>query len=519
MKRLIALLLTLVLALSAGLIPAWAAEVPSDPTAIANPNAVGYSAANVLAYPTDGLTDIKDYDAATYASTAAYVISDEDGLVKFSQIVNGTNSYAAQTFEGKDVVLAKTLNMSGKDMYPIGYNVFTATSGQNNGGAQWAIVKEATYKFKGNFYGNGYEIKNYVPTSAAGGQGGYDSYTLGLFGVVDKAVIRDVQVTTGCSFIMNNRTGGHSMAGAIASVALMNTSIINCMSAASDIRASYAGGIVGRMGDSNIVAYCTNKTAVRGDNTVGGISAWAGAVTIQNCANNTGFGAGNPAWIGGLIGWAAGNIGINNTILQMNKIQSTSKSTNMYVGGLVGRVQGSFVVTATDTRIFSMGEISLTEDSGATVGDFISPRIGSSQFVGTRTYNLDGMLNISCQYVENAAGTEASLRVISALNGIEGYKEVGFQYKLNGGTTIKSKQIKTVFQTIYANDAEVVPGDHFGENANYFSTIVIDGIDSANYGTELCFRYYVVLEDGTYVMGSWSSPVSITSLKAAESSN
>ncbi len=511
MKRLIALLLTLVLALSAGLIPAWAAEVPSDPMAIANPNAVGYSAANILAYPTDGLTDIKDYDATNLKD--AYQITDADGLVKLSQIVNGESGYTAQNFAGKAIVLAADLDMTGKTMNPIGYGDFGCEY------STWATIKNGVATpFQGYFYGNGHTIKNLtIKETYSETTGTYTTW--GLFGEVSETVVRDLILDESCSVSSSFSTDSACgiLVGFVGSITA-KTTILNCFVAGSVTGKQNVGAIAGRQIGSVEIAYCSTSPAMYGTLAVGGVIGYSGAVTIKNCLSTGSVTGKNPAWIGGVIGWLpdAGTT-IENCTIGLSGITTSYHAANLAVGGLIGRCHQASTTLKTNT-VYSLGTVNFTN---ANHTNTVAAPFVMTSGIGAQPTTIDGcvdltpMMNISCQYVENAAGTEASLRVITALNNVDDYTEIGFEYKLADGTVVESKQVDMVFESIYANGAKVEPGDHFGTVANYFSTIVIDGIGSANYDTAICFRSYVVLADGTCVYGAWTSGVSINSLKNA----
>ncbi len=518
MKRLIALLLTLVLALSAGLIPAWAAEVPSDPTAIANPNAVGYSAANVLAYPTtgDGIIDIMDYDSATYAATKAFVISSPEGLVKLSEIVNDTNEETKlqYPFTGKAIVFACDLDMTGKTMAPIGYEVYA----DENAGT----YNVNTCTFFGTVYGNGYTISNLKIQAEGAASGQY--YSVGLFGAVRETTIRDLKIARNCSFAGKSGATGTAISGGLMGVAKNKVNIYNCSVAGAEITGTQVGGFVGRQGGTVNIKNSTSSAYVVSSLEGGGFVGWSSALTVDHCVSVGKFN-GQLAWIGGIIGRKGGDsVTISNCTVGLNSITSRYHAANLFAGGLIGKCD-NVSATIENNKVYTLGTVTFsnTNHTSTTAATFVKDKTeistgSASNSVPTLSncQDLTKMQTIACQVSGDT--TASSIRIVSSLDSID-YGDVRFQIEMkeSGAASAQRKynpQIIKVFESLVADGQVITPDADFGTGAKYYSTFVIDDIPSDKYDYNFRVRTYVTLADGSVIYGAWTDWFSVNSLNA-----
>ena len=186
---------------------------------------------------------------------------------------------------------------------PIGYVETVNTNGVPTGGI---------HPFNGNFYGNGYTIRNLVLP-------GGSIHFIGLFGFIDEALIQDLQVELGETVISvsNNSTQNVGIiAGSTTGSVIKNCGaysqtgiIINGSSG----RAVQFGGISGYGDGDAIIENCyasMNITVTYGGthNIISGIAGWSESV-IRNCyyagniianglyADVHGIGSGQPAII------------------------------------------------------------------------------------------------------------------------------------------------------------------------------------------------------------------------------
>ena len=115
-----------------------------------------------------------------------------------------------------------------------------------------------------------------------------DSNNVGLFGVTDHAIIKDLRVAGGVQ--------GKENVGGIVGMSFSNTLIFNCQNDASVTAKNYAGGIAGiDEGLPSLFANCLNRGDITAtDGYAGGICAYAlegwGGVVMERCVN-----AGNVA--------------------------------------------------------------------------------------------------------------------------------------------------------------------------------------------------------------------------------
>ena len=312
-----------------------------------------------------------------------------EDLVELSNFVNSGNTYS-----GKTIKLSRNLDFNDDTSYRNPDD--TSYGDYNEDGKTEGIKAELTtgmgfkpiginsYSFQGIFNGNGYEIKNiYI--------NGKGSYSIGLFGYVVNATIKNIGITGNISSSyafanvggivgyaeISNISNCYNLAkvesklytGGIAGYVYNRTTITNCYNKGtivSDnvntggaggiigysnsqcvikncynigyIKAVYAGGIVGDSGTS-IINFCYNNATVEGITYVGGITArnWYGG-SISNCFNTGDVKClssnNNYIYVGGIVGYLCYSSTMNNCY-NVGNVSCLNTNDSVYVGGLV----------------------------------------------------------------------------------------------------------------------------------------------------------------------------------------
>lgn len=263
MKKLAIAFLALAMVLTTVLVPILADE---DAT-----NVVGYSADRVTKVNVADLTDLKDYDPDNVAQ--GYKIYDAAGLVKFSELVNG-----GQSFAGCNIYLTKDIDMSEvTDFKPIGSMEFTVTGYYANGNIQNCRLGTA-HPFSGTFNGHGHVIDNlHISVDAS------EVLYAGFFGYASNAVLMNFVLGPNCS-IEHTTYNDWGAAGAICGRAPSCT-FDNIYNAASvETNGPHAAGFFGR--GNGTVKNSTNAGDMTAMNSAGGFGGFPdGASTFENCRN------------------------------------------------------------------------------------------------------------------------------------------------------------------------------------------------------------------------------------------
>ena len=215
-------------------------------------------------------------DAATKLSAdknGVYLVNNADELRLLSYLVR-----TGTTFKGKKVLLTADIDLGERPWYPIGGSGAT---------------------FHGTFDGGGHVISNIYASYI-------DSKFIGLFGIVNTGVIKNVGIESGC-FIGKEHVGGiiGNMGG--------GANLKNCYNKATVYATTYAGGLIGMINTDNVaVQNCYNKGDVyakesinRASGLVGYIASNTEGVMIENCYDignyNAAFGQINSTATGTVI--------------------------------------------------------------------------------------------------------------------------------------------------------------------------------------------------------------------------
>lgn len=368
--------------------------------------AKGYSYDNLGERVTTG-TNIKDVD--TFNTTTNYLISDAAGLKKLATLS------ASNYFDSVKFYLTADIDMSGVEMTTIG-----------------SISKQ----FVGRFDGQGYVIDNLKITVT-------DGYA-GLFGQLDKAVVKNVVLGDGCYF---EGAYAGSVAASVKCPGNGLTEIQNCYSEATVVGKTVAGGMVGYVvGGSNAygcqlrnLTYAGEVSATAGD--AGGILGKAERPVLVAYCRNAGAVAGT-ANVGALIG-TAGN---------QNKVVYNRVNVLPENGRLIG-VRGNSVAPYHDNVIITDG----TDNTW----DLI-------RFVGYQT--------------KTEGGTVTAVRLLAVVNDLDA--GIGFTLSASDGAQSYTYTADKVYSSVLASAEGVdvaIRAETIG--GKYLVAITIAGVPAS--GTTL----------------------------------
>ena len=288
----------------------------------------------------------------TYAAYAWY--GDEDGQIEpDTRWYEGTRSYfeidsAKQlagltylvnhgtSFQGKVVALTSDIQLRGQ-WTPIGMGKYDGASHSVYGAA-----------FDGIFNGNGHSISGLRISTGSAGE------SVGLFGVVDGGIVRDVAlIDVRIDAPSSDCVGG--IAGILCGGGIISGCNVGEMNDGSAITSdTYTGGVAGRLASKAAVIDCTNFASVSTPDGpgCGGIVGKASyqeevdGLSIEGCSN-IGAVSGHGC-VGGILG--IGMISMNDCI-NIGAVSSTS-------GGSTGGIVGKIVNAATLIYCYNHGDVS-----------------------------------------------------------------------------------------------------------------------------------------------------------------
>ncbi len=216
-------------------------------------------------------------------SASPYLIANQTQLNSLAGYVNSGGSTS-----GKYYKLTENITLSGNHT-PIG---------------------NSSYKFQGNFDGDGHSIDSLNITGTA-------STTLGFFGYINGATIKNVYLKSGT--ISNTYDSGALVGSATGSI-----TIENCRNYGVTVRYPSSGTGTGQMGLGGLIGWANTAT--------GTISSCCNLATVQNYAINP--------YAGGIVGKYGGSI---TKCYNKGKVYSGSSSTSAtsYGGGICGYTSGA----------------------------------------------------------------------------------------------------------------------------------------------------------------------------------
>jgi hypothetical protein len=304
-------------------------------------------------------------------------------------------------YDGLYFKLGSGVNLSQYNWVPIG------------GGRDLDIdnipIEGANY-FAGIFDGGGFTISgmNLAIPDANDGSGAY-----GLFGFVKGGTIQNLTVS-------GEVTTTASIKDVAGVVGFIDGSIINVANNANISvggESTNTGGVVGYARYTGAVPgyieYCVNNGKIIGRSRLGGIAGEVHGITIDQ-SYNIGPISSEPsvtgtAYIGGIVGYAAGAVQNSYNTGSVTAAAPTSLSVNFYVGGIAGLLNGSAVVgpVASLSDSFNTGAVSATagprpnvEPLYATADNSVDVVISNCVYIGTQQQDqlgatwVDGTVNL-----------------------------------------------------------------------------------------------------------------------------
>lgn len=314
--------------------------------------------------------DVTQFDAGN-----TYFIKDADDLVALADLVNTQGLDTT----GVAFVLEGNINMDGIDFIPIG---------------------TSTNSFKGDFYGNGYEIQK-LSIDLDGATDGQNY--VGLFGKISSSIIRDVNLTD--AYVTGK---GH------------------------------VGGLVGYVDSTSSVTNCSVKGTVTGTgDIVGGLVGYNAGTITQSYSNATVSGA---STVGGLVGsnsggnisksYATGNVSGTSIVGGFAGVNNSSGTITMaYAKGnvsgtsSVGGFVGGLAAASTTTKSYATGKVTGTTAVGAFAGKIIAGATVS----GNVANKGSGDAVVNAQSVGDGATTGITFAVIEDMRSKTYMENLGFK--------------------------------------------------------------------------------------------
>ena len=243
----------------------------------------------------------------------------------------------------------------------------------------WPVIGISTdHPYTGTFDGNGRTVQNlYGDYQATGDKTVY----VGLFGVTDKATIKNVTVTGTISAVSDGYNDSVNIGGICGSAS--STTIENCHNQVvlngGTGRLDSVGGIVGKLYSGSITS-CSNKAAITGKYAAGIASSASGS--ISGCWNEGPI-TGKESYMTGGIVAEAGRLSITDCN-NKGTVTATGQSTMPYtrVGGICGSVANT-IGGLTCQNCYNTGELSAEGNEVALYG--VGP-VSSGTSFGTSNY-------------------------------------------------------------------------------------------------------------------------------------
>jgi len=304
-------------------------------------------------------------------------IPDVDEFLKFVQAVNENEGMTRWMNASKEVELLADINLSECETWtPIG-NPETVTNGNYAGGYTGVA-------FKGVFNGGGHTIRGFKPTVKVA-----DNQTFGLFGVLDGATVKDLNIETDLAISADAQADAGVLVGTAISSIIQNVKVsgkITSAGNATDNKRFALGGIAGfvfNTGDgTSLIKDCTTSLTVNADcgsNSKNGATAAmyggvAGFVTtsqdnsannIENCVNN--------GEIIAKLGRCSGIVATANFGGHFKDCTNNANQVNSFANGRIGNVVSVLYKNAVAEGLVNNGNLTTSDaatHAGAIVGFF-----------------------------------------------------------------------------------------------------------------------------------------------------
>lgn len=250
-----------------------------------------------------------------------------------------TQVLSGETFAGKTVVLAKDLDLCGKEW-------ITSVNGNAPKRSSATIANDGQYAFRGTFDGNNKTISNLTITVDPADK----NVALGLFGAIYGATVKDVTFAD-----VNLNTTKSAQLGTVCG--LMYQSTVDNVSVSGTIKGYQAvGGIAGRILQNGTVKNCVNNAAINGtDYNIGGIigigylddadpASGKANTRIENCVNKGAISS-KTMGVGGIAGLFYGDIVECSNEGAISGVNS--------IGGIVGEQKSGSVTNSKNSGVIT----------------------------------------------------------------------------------------------------------------------------------------------------------------------
>ena len=303
-------------------------------------------------------------------------IPDVDEFLKFVQAVNENEGMTRWQNANKEIELLADIDLSEcQEWTPIG-NPETVSNGNYAGGYTGTA-------FKGVFDGGGHTIRGFKPTVKVPAGG-----TFGLFGVLDGATVRNLNVETDLNISAEGQADAGVLAGTAISSTIQNVKVSGKITSAGtgDSKRFALGGIAGFVfntgSGTSVIKDCTTNLIVNvdcGSNTANGAAGAmyggiAGFVTtsqddsannIENCVNN--------GEITAKVGRSSGIVATANFGGHFLNCTNNANQVSTISNGRIGNVVSVLYKNAVADGLVNNGNLTVTESNthaGAIVGFF-----------------------------------------------------------------------------------------------------------------------------------------------------
>ena len=304
-------------------------------------------------------------------------IPDVEEFMKFVQAVNENEGVARWLNASKEVELLADIDLSEyQEWTPIGA-VASVTNGNYAGGYNGVA-------FKGVFNGGGHTIRGFKPTVKVDADG-----TFGLFGALDGATIKDLNVETDLAISAKAQADAGVLVGTAISSTIQNVKVSGKITSAgteTNGKRFALGGIAGFVFNTgtgtSLIKDCSTNLIVNADcgsNTGNGAAGAmyggvAGFVTtsqdnsandIQNCVNN--------GEITAKLGRCSGIVATANYGGHFKDCTNNANQMNTFANGRIGNVVSVLYKNAVAEGLVNNGNLTVTQadtHAGAIIGFF-----------------------------------------------------------------------------------------------------------------------------------------------------
>lgn len=320
---------------------------------------IGYSPEQATQAKYEGgknINDLKGKPIEDIDADLLYCITDADGLVLFSNLVNRKDT---KRFQMMKVYLADNINMDGRtDFVAIGME-----------------------SFKGHFDGCGYKIDNLVMDAEDSNSS--KTHYISLFGVIEPdAIIENLIVGEGCKFsYKGNSINSHT--ASLVSNFYEGSTIRNILSFANVCGGYYSGGLIAKVNNLNrekdrtrlsTILFCSNAGNVSGASYVGGIVGQCkGNLTIQSSKNSGEICTSDAQGVaGGIVGTVEKATVYPDTYIEEDRylsvrleLRNTSNFGNIKSDYLSGSIIGNLINPEVDGQVLLNIELNTCKNEGA----------------------------------------------------------------------------------------------------------------------------------------------------------